>query len=166
MQVLTLAASSLIAGMTSLIFILWWNKRVKDGAGTQKAVNRLQSEIGELITEINSTTERSIALLENKISSLNALMDKAGRIQKVLAIEKERNESTDRIYSELSRSKSLPIVPPDQSSVSRTNFDSLSDRNKVLFLHRQGDSVDSITKALAMSRGEVELIIALYDSNS
>ncbi len=166
MQVLTLAASSLIAGMTSLIFILWWNKRIKDKAGTQKAVNRLQSEIGELITEINSTTERSIALLENKISSLNALIDRAGRIQKVLTIEKERNESADRIYTELGRSKSLPIVPPDQSQGSRTNFDSLSDRNKVLFLRRQGDTIDSITKSLAMSRGEVELIIALYDGNS
>ena len=177
MPLLTIAISILAAGTTSFLFHLWQQRRISREVGFQSVISRLRTEVSELITELNGITERNIALLEDRIRALNESVDKASRMQKVLAIEKEKKDNADRVYSELGRNKAMDIPielsldpplepssePPPEPVIPPLDFDSLSVREKVLVFHRRGDSLDSIAGELGMSRGEVELVISLHD---
>lgn len=123
-----------------------------------------------MVTELNGTAERNIALLENQIRTVNELVDKAAKTTGVLQKEKEKHDLASRVYTSLGRSKPLKLDVEDEISktpepieAEPVDFDSLPLREKALVLHRKGNSLDSIATELDMSRGEVELIISLHD---
>ncbi|RKX73020.1 MAG: hypothetical protein DRP60_12635 [Spirochaetes bacterium] len=145
-------------------FIVFWRRRVRRGLETETIIKKLRTEIGEMITALNGTTERNIALLENKIRIINEQIDKAAKAAGVLKREHEKQEAVSQVYSSLARSKPLTLaVEDDNLPAPSIDFETLSIREKALLLHRKGDSPDTIATRLDMSRGEIELIISLHE---
>ncbi|HPX90788.1 MAG TPA: hypothetical protein PKZ93_04650, partial [Spirochaetota bacterium] len=62
-----------------MIYLVMSLKIEKSSATFQE--KKLRKEMGEIITEFNSTAERNITILENKISILKRLLNEAGNIK-------------------------------------------------------------------------------------
>lgn len=153
-----------------ILFVYFWRRRFRRELETDAIIGKLRSEVGEMVTELNGTTERNIALLENQIRTVNELIDKAAKTASVLQKEKEKHDLASRVYTSLGRSKPLALdveeeVPeePEPIEPEPVDFESLPLREKALVLHRKGNSLDSIATELDMSRGEIELMISLHD---
>lgn len=173
MILLSVSVSVLASLVTCVVFVYLWRRRLRRELEIDMIVKKLKIEVGEMVTELNGTTERNIALLENQIRIVRELVDKAGKTTGVLKREKVKHDLAGRVYTSLSRSKPLSIdaenesesesesePEPDSNSI---DFDSLSTREKALVLNRQGEGLDTIASKLKLSRGEVELIISLHD---
>jgi len=181
MILLSVLVSFLISLFTSLVFLFFYRRRIRRKLETETIIKKLKAEIGEMVTALNGTTERNIALLENKIQIVNDLIQKAGNAAGALKREQEKHEHVTHVYNSLARSRPLTLdveESPVPDSVPDTgtdeaegftaeqpvvDFESLSIRDKALVLHRKGESPDSIASSLDMSRGEIELIISLHE---
>ena len=175
--------SLIVSLLTCLLFFYFRNRRLRRESEIETTVKKIRIEVGEMVTALNGTTERNIALIEDRVNRLNKLIDKAGKAAGALKRVEEKNEKAAEVYSSLSRSKPISIEVEDNSTSSATaapavsavssataappapevNFDSLSIREKALVLYRKGDNPDEIASRLNMSRGEIELIISLHE---
>ena len=103
-----------------------------------------RAEVDALIAELNGTTERNVALLEDGIRRLHELlarMDGAARTP--------------------------PAVPESHLEQPGSTSESATERRaEVLHLRRMGMSSAAIVDRLATSPGEVELIVNLADSSA
>ena len=104
-----------------------------------------------MLVELNQTTERNIALLENKLNYLNSVMEQADKKIKVLEREKEKQDLSRKIYSELNRNK-------------RTVAEEKDYQEEVINLFNSGVAENVIAKRLNLPIGEVQLIISLNSS--
>ena len=171
MILLSVSVSVLASLVTCVVFVYLWRRRLRRELEIDMIVKKLKIEVGEMVTELNGTTERNIALLENQIRIVRELIDKAGKTTGVLKREKVKHDLASRVYTSLSRSKPLSIDVENESESENEpesdsnsiDFESLSTREKALVLNRQGEGLDTIASKLKLSRGEVELIISLHD---
>jgi len=181
MILLSIFVSFLVSLFCFLAFMFFYRRRIRRELETETLIRKLKTEIGEMVTALNGTTERNIALLENKIRIVNELIHKAGNAAGALKREQEKQDIVSNVYSSLARSRPLsldveeiPALVPSAGMESGSSegftaeqpvmdFDSLSIREKALVLHRKGDNPDSIASRLDMSRGEIELIISLHE---
>ena len=76
---------------------------------TDTIAAKLRREVEEMVRDLNGTTERNIALIENRIASLNELIDKAGKTTGVLRRESEKHDIASQVYTSLERSR--PLTP-------------------------------------------------------
>jgi len=181
MILLTILVSFIVSLLCSLAFLFFYRRRIRRELETETLIRKLKAEIGEMVTALNGTTERNIALLENKIRIVNELIHKAGNAAGALKREQEKQETVSNVYSALARSRPLSLDIEEISAVDTIDstesgssegftaeqpvkdFESMSIREKALVLHRKGDNPDSIASRLDMSRGEIELIISLHE---
>jgi hypothetical protein len=162
---------SIFASLTVCwVYSFLWRRRVRKNLEVDILIGKLKAEIGQMVTELNGSAERNIELLENRIRTATELVEKAVKTAGVLEKEKVKQESADRVYTSLARSRPLSIdvevhpVPADNIELPDTSdFDSLPLREKALVLYRRGEDIDFIGEKLSMSRGEVDLIISLHD---
>ena len=160
----SVAASIVVTLAACFLFARHWRRRMHRGLETEALMRRLRGELAELITEMNGTTERNVALLETRIHALGSLVERAGKVERVLERETEKSENLHRVYSELGRNRGLNITLEEETKLDpAVEFDLLPIREKALVLHRRGEGLDRIADTLSMSRGEVELIISLHD---
>lgn len=105
---------------------------------TSGIVSELRSEVGALIAELNGSTERNVALLEDGVRRLHELLGRAG-----------------------GGAESAGMRP--QPTAQRRADGAAERRAEVLRLRRMGMSNAVIGDRLAASPGEVELIVNLAD---
>ena len=108
----------------------------------------IREEVDRIIVELNSTTDRNITLLEDKVQNLSTLLEQADRKIGILRREIEKHELSGKIYSELAEKRGQQVVEQDMQS-------------RVLQLHRQGISASAIAKRLGITLAEIELIVTL-----
>ena len=128
----------------------------------QKAnvIVELQSEVGELILELNQTTDRNINILEEKISTLTRLLNDADKRIKILRTESERNKSESLVYNQLGRiNDNRPLV----DSPAAMPAEKTSNRDRIIELHNNGFTTTVIASRVGATVGEVELIISLIE---
>jgi len=65
---------------TAVVIYLVLSLKIEKSSATFQE-KKLRKEMGEIITEFNSTAERNITILENKISILKRLINEAGNIK-------------------------------------------------------------------------------------
>ncbi len=65
---------------TAVVIYLVLSLKIEKSSATFQE-KKLRKEMGEIITEFNSTAERNITILENKISILKRLLNEAGNIK-------------------------------------------------------------------------------------
>ena len=156
----------LVAFVTCSLFVLWWRSRIKKNLEIRKLIEQLKAEISELVIDLNGATERNIVLLENKLDLLNDALGKAAKMQKILIMEREKNESAERISASLSETRPLSIKVEAETPLTveaPIPMETLSEKDKILVLYRRGESIVSIAEELGMSRGKVELVLSLHD---
>ena len=108
--------SLIVSLLTCLLFFYFRNRRLRRESEIEKTVKKLRIEVGEMVTALNGTTERNIALIEDRVNHLNKLIEKAGKAAGALKREQEKNETAAEIYSSLSRSRPIRIDVEETSN--------------------------------------------------
>jgi DNA-binding NarL/FixJ family response regulator len=137
-----------IAGYFIVYLIL--KAKVNKSVDPKAILESIREEVDRIIVELNSTTDRNITLLEDKVQSLTSLLEQADKKIGILKREIEKHELSGKVYSELARSGQRVQQPEEQDR-----------RTQVLNLHRQGISASAIAKRLGITLAEIELILSL-----
>ncbi len=123
-------------------------------------IDQLQSEISELILELNLTTDRNINILEEKISSLTRLLNDADKRIKILGTESERNKSESVVYNQLGRINDNQHLVESSATIPVVK---ISKKDRIVELHNNGFTTTVIASRVGSTVGEVELIISLIE---
>lgn len=123
-------------------------------------IGQLQSEVSELILELNLTTDRNINILEEKISRLTGLLYDADKRIKILGTESERNKSESIIYNQLGRINDNQHLVDNSAAIPIVE---ISKKDKIIELHNNGFATTVIASRVGSTVGEVELIISLIE---
>ncbi|MBN2618860.1 MAG: hypothetical protein JXR64_11175 [Spirochaetales bacterium] len=147
------------------------SRRINKKIDNKTFLNSVKEEISSLITQINETSDRNVLLLENRLEKLNSLLSSAdSRISKLknviddsLKIKDEEIKS-EKVYIAL---EPEPEPEPEKIIEQKQIVEddpSLSRRERILLLHKQGISSTVIANQTKATIGEVELIISLSRS--
>jgi hypothetical protein len=137
-----------IAGYFIVYLIL--KAKLNKSVDPKAILESIREEVDRIIVELNSTTDRNITLLEDKVQSLSTLLEQADKKIGILKREIEKHELGAKVYSELAHSRQGLQKAEEQDRHTR-----------VLNLHRQGISTSAIAKRLGITLAEIELIISL-----
>lgn len=137
-----------IAGYFIVYLIL--KAKLNKSVDPKAILESIREEVDRIIVELNSTTDRNITLLEDKVQSLSTLLERADKKIGILRREIEKHELSGKVYSELARSGRRVQEPEEQDR-----------RTQVLNLHRQGISPSAIAKRLGVTLAEIDLIVTL-----
>jgi len=169
-----------IGGLLLLYAVLRDRVRRATSAATQIA--ELRDEVSRLVVELNQTTERNVALLEDRVSGLSELLGAADRKIALLEREIEKHDVGAKVYGRLApghataqtaaaatppvpQQPSLAVELSEQKRAGAENLqptESRQDmRQRVLMLSRSGFSSGLIATRVGVPLGEVELIISL-----
>ena len=135
-----------IAGYFIVYLIL--KAKLNKSVDPKEILASIREEVDRIIVELNSTTDRNITLLEDKVQSLSALLEHADKKVGILRRETEKHEMSLKLYSELRDKQNAEPQEQDRQS-------------QVLNLHRQGISAAVIAKRLGITLAEIELILSL-----
>ncbi|MEE8441034.1 MAG: hypothetical protein V3S41_04870 [Spirochaetia bacterium] len=153
--------------------------------GSAAAMDEIRREVGAILTEMNQTTERNIALIEDRLKRLQELIGQADQRLGNLRREARRQESSEMVYSHLSRvvrpvgPQSSPTEGADEPAAggraesvgsaqssdgpendSETGAE-MSLKDRVLDLYRQGLPIERIASRVGTAVSEIELIVSL-----
>jgi hypothetical protein len=103
-----------------LIYVLL-RDRVRRAASSDAHIAEIRDEVSRLLVELNRTTDRNIALIEDRIASLNELLSSADKKIGLLRRETEKHDVGTQIYSRLAEGRSR--VSGAQSQLSRPRKD-------------------------------------------
>ena len=108
---LLLAVNLVVLG---LIF-LYVRGKVRKALEMEGLMDNLRKEVGELVRDLNQTTDRNITLLEDSLRALKQATEEADRRVTVLRREAERRSTESAVYDRLGRlrSETAASVPPE-----------------------------------------------------
>ena len=113
MLLTSIAAAFAVSFSVCLLFLGYWRRRIRRGLEAEMMLGRIRDEIDEMIIEINRTADRNVTLLENRITRLNSLIQRAEKLERVREREAEKDTGVERVYSELGRNRGLRITVED-----------------------------------------------------
>jgi len=172
----------------SLVLVLWTRSTVRKFLGSGEELERIRREIGALIVELDSSADRNVTVLEDRLKSLKELLGEADKRLSMLGQDRSRRQVEGIIYDRLGRNTAPadlspaaaekvaePVLErlPDESalkSASEIPFIRFSEKplaieepfaDKVLSLSRRGFSSDIIAASLGATIAEVDLVISL-----
>ena len=131
-------------------------------------IMELESEINDLVLELNQTADRNINILEEKIKTLAGLLHDADKRIKILGTESEKNKSESVIYNQLGQvngasNSPVKVFPPEQKQhVSKQTVET-NKKDRIIELHKNGFTSPVIATRAGLTVGEVELIISLVE---
>jgi hypothetical protein len=96
-----------------LVYVLL-RDRVRRATTSDSQIEQIRAEVSRLLVELNQATDRNIALMEDKIASLNDALSAADKKIGLLHREIEKHDVGSRIYSRLAegRAQRLPVPDP------------------------------------------------------
>lgn len=157
---------------------LYLKNKIERAITSEEWISKIRDEIDELVLEMNQTAERNVALLENRIKTLEKLLENADKKMLIMQKESEKSDLSRQVYSHLKKSAVLPaeeLTPSQQYPHSQGLQLSLEEEEKkyeqdkpvtlkdsVMSLYGQGFSADIISQKLQASIAEVYLIISLH----
>lgn len=137
--------AGLILGFSVIYLIL--KKKIASSLDPNTQIERIREEINHLIVDLNQTTDRNIALIEDRVNRLMDLLAEADKKINLLQRESEKHQLSNKVYADIARKKA------DTAKEDR--------QDEVLRLHREGFSTEMIAKRVGAPVSEVELIISL-----
>lgn len=139
MEILLLFILNIFTG--ALIYLLLSLKIERNSSTFQE--QKLKKEMGEIITEFNSTAERNITLLETRISGLKRLMGETGALKsmditmdhkpEMEKIIHEKIPAADKIKKTLSVGPGLPgdrIITKNAADIAEISFTAVTAENR------------------------------------
>ncbi len=91
----------IVQAIAFLILLVWLKRRVDRELSADRALEQVRKEVGDLITELNATTERNITLIEDRVQRLNRILETTDRKIGVLKKEAEKHEFGSAMYTDL-----------------------------------------------------------------
>lgn len=157
------AALLILVNATLLVaFFVYFRRRIDRALETGTIVKAIQDEVNQMIVDINGTTDRNIALIEERIERLQGLLAGADKRISVLKRESERGKVAEEVYTQLKPRGPLAEAPVPPAAPKPTEPPAAkSPREEVLELHSQGMDSKRIASKVNKTLGEVELIISL-----
>ena len=151
---------SLVAVAVAAILL---TRRIDARMRQDVALDEIKREVGGIITELNQTTERNIALIEDRIGKLEELTDRAERRIGSLQGLSDRDRSSQRTYSYLKPGPGVlnDTEAPTQETADKGENKRVTFRDQVRDLHRYGLPPEEIASRLGTTVGEVDLVISL-----
>ena len=137
-----------------LVIYLLVKRKILRSVGPDAVLEKIRSELNSLMVEINSSTDRNVRLITERIEQLQELLTKADRKIAILQRETEKHDMSKAVYSRL-----VARGPKIGPKVARDS----SVQDEVIKLHREGFSPDVIAGHVGTTVGEVELIISLAE---
>ncbi len=185
----SVSAAVVISLSVCLLYGALLRRRLRNRSGIEPLTENLRKEVDNLVLELNSTTERNIALLENRINALKEMLDQARKTAGVLRREQEQHHLASQVYTHLEQAASRntplnlkveekenetpqsvveknPSQPAPEEGTEVPDMQSMTVREKVILQYSRGENVDAISQTLGISPGEVELIISLHRRRS
>ncbi len=161
--------------LVSVFLILWTRASVRRFLGSDEEINRVRREIGALIVELDSSADRNVTILEDRLSSLKSLLADADKRISVLGQERSRRLPEDTVYDRLGRTpepKQVPVPDSRQAQLAEplVPFIRFSEKplpieepfaDKVVSLARRGFSSDIIAARLGVTMTEVDLVLSM-----
>jgi hypothetical protein len=167
-----------------LVVYLLLRERVRRAASPAAQATELREEVNRLVIDLNQTTDRNLALLEDKITSLSELLTRADKKIALLKRESEKHDVGARVYSRIleGRTPAAPEASPVEEPPPRAeprpaapavsaaspgaeagNRGPVDVREQVIALYKAGFSASLIAARVGAPKGEVDLIIALSE---
>ncbi len=158
-------AAAVLAGLAVVYLAL--RTRIDRSIARLDPAAEIREELASVMVEMNRTTERNIALLEDRIGQLNQLLADADRKIALVRRESEKHETSRMVYTHLAKAAAeKPPAPPAQQADRAEDgrgpaapAETLESR--ILRLEREGFSAAVIANRVGSTIGEVELIISL-----
>lgn len=144
-----------------LYFIL--KTRIDSRVNNKKFLREVREEISSLVTQINETSDRNVTLLENRLERLNSLLAEADtKIALLKNNIKVNNEPVIQSRKVVEVKEEVKTTPKERLDINLVEDDkSLSTKERIILLHKQGISTSVIARKTESTIGEVELIITL-----
>jgi hypothetical protein len=151
-----------------LVMYLILNDRIRRSSSPASQIQGLREEVDRLVIELNQTTARNIALIEDKIAELTEALAKADRKIGLFRRESEKHDVGAKVYSRILEAKTdretQKVESPDAAPRGKAENPggALRDIQKeIISLHRAGFSAPLISSRVGAPLGEVELVISL-----
>ena len=164
--ILAIAVTAMAGGF------LYLRNRIEKAVSSEEWISRIRDEIDELVLEMNQTAERNVALLEDRIKAMEALLAEADKRLLLMQKETEKTDLSRQVYTHLKKSAVIPKVPLPPSDGIQLSLaeeeremekkEPLSLKDQVMSLYGQGFSSEIISQKLHSSIAEVDLIISLH----
>jgi hypothetical protein len=165
-----------IGGLLVIYAVL--RERLRREASAAAQSQELREEVGRLVVELNQTTDRNIALVEDAIARLNELLARADKKIGLLRRETDKHDGGMQMYSRLAEVRAVPAAAPlpgpAAAAASRPDVPAAragvppaagpgaaEARTEVVRLARLGFAPALIAGRVGLPLGEVELIVAL-----
>jgi hypothetical protein len=158
--------SLMLTALCLAVFYIIFKNRLSISASQKKALEHIEGEVRSLVIEMNNTTDRNIALIEDRINELKTLIDQADK--RITVLKKEHlKENENKLpeqqkvtaaknnYSDIKRNE--PDIPLNIMSIPKKK----TFKQEVLELHNKGFEPKIISQKMEANIGEVELIISL-----
>ncbi len=131
-------------------------------------ISDLESEVNDLVLELNQTADRNINILEDKIKTLASILQDADKRIKILGSESGKIKSESVTYNQLGRisgNQDSPDIPLKKETTIQTQKQvvELNKKDRIIELHNNGFSCPIIASRVGLTVGEVELIISLVE---
>ncbi len=150
-------------------------ERLRRAASAAAQSQELREEVSRLVVELNQTTERNVALVEDAIARLNELLARADKKIGLLRREADRHDGGLELYSRLAEARPAsssvngppqpgppqPGRPRAARAVAPGAAPAVDAREEAARLARLGFAVPLIAQRVGLPMGEVELIVRL-----
>lgn len=175
---IALAAQAVV----TVFLVAWTRRRVRQVLGADDEIERIRREIGSLIVELDSSADRNVTILEDRLITLRQLLTEADKRIAVFGQERPRRQADPAVYDRQGRlhnskrgiedaQNQLPAKPLEEPlTVPDVPFIRFTEKplpieepfaDQVLSLYRRGFSSDIIAARLAVTMAEVDLVISL-----
>jgi hypothetical protein len=149
-----------IGGLLVIYAVL--KERVRRGTAAAAQSQELRDEVSRLVVELNQTTERNIALVEDGIARLNEVLARADKKIGLLRREGEKHDMGMQVYSRLAEGRgAAPAEAESMEERPGRRAEVVDPHEQVLRLARGGFAAPLIATRVGIPLGEVELIISL-----
>jgi DNA-binding NarL/FixJ family response regulator len=146
-------------------FFIFITKRMERRFSTEIVLEDVRKEVEGIIVELNGTTDRNIALVEDRIQSLGEILRNADKKIEVLNRESRRKVISDFRYNDIQK-RNPPAEQAgghEQKGEVKKPGEDEERKSRIRELYRQGISAGLIAKKTGLSQGEVDLYISLIE---
>jgi hypothetical protein len=126
--------------------------RLRRAASASTQIAELRDEVSRLVIELNQTTDRSVALLEDRIANLNDLSAAADKKMGLLRREIEKHDMGNQVYSRIAAARPSTQMGNDAARSDRESNVARSDReSNVARSDREDGAAQRSTRAQSLS---------------
>lgn len=131
-------------------------------------IMELESEVNDLVLELNQTADRNINILEEKIKTLTSILYDADKRIKILGTESEKLKTETLTYNQLGKINGAEypaenVFDQKQKPQNTKQTVEINKKDRIIELHNNGFTSPVIATRVGLTVGEVELIISLVE---